>query len=51
MKVCDENLRPLLEDHMAEDDIIVMIRKCWASEASERPDFASLQTIIRKVNK
>lgn len=51
IRVCDEQIRPLLDDTMADDEILNMIKKCWSEEANERPDFVSLQTIMRKVNK
>src|SRR5882672_10156502 len=49
--VCDEGLRPLLEDTMADEEILAMIRKCWSEDVIDRPDFVSLQSIMRKVNK
>lgn len=50
-RVCEESLRPLLEDTMADEEILAMIRKCWSEDVNERPDFVSLQSIMRKVNK
>jgi atrial natriuretic peptide receptor A len=44
-------LRPLLEENMAEEEILAMIRKCWSEDPNERPDFVSIQSIMRKVNK
>ncbi|CAG2171311.1 unnamed protein product, partial [Oppiella nova] len=46
--VCDEGLRPLLEDAMADEEILAMIRKCWSEDVIDRPDFVSLQSIMRK---
>lgn len=46
--------RPTL-DHMDNDDcsedLANMIKRCWAEDAIERPDFHSLKSLIRKINK
>ena len=46
--------RPTL-DHLDDDDcseeLANMIKKCWSEDPMERPDFHSLKTIIRKINK
>ena len=34
-----------------DDEMANMIRKCWSEDPIERPDFQSLKTIIRKINK
>ncbi|XP_054159900.1 atrial natriuretic peptide receptor 2-like [Oppia nitens] len=50
-RVCSEGFRPLLEDTMADEEVLSMIRKCWSEDINERPDFICLQSIMRKVNK
>ena len=49
--------RPTLE-HLDDDEeeglseeLANMIKKCWAEDPMERPDFHSLKSIIRKINK
>nr|XP_046916710.1 atrial natriuretic peptide receptor 1-like isoform X3 [Dermatophagoides farinae]XP_046916711.1 atrial natriuretic peptide receptor 1-like isoform X3 [Dermatophagoides farinae] len=44
-------LRPLLEEHMADEAVLQMVRRCWHEDPNERPDFVSLQSIIRRINK
>ncbi|KPM03516.1 guanylate cyclase C-like protein 1 [Sarcoptes scabiei] len=44
-------LRPLLEEHMADEAILQMVRRCWHEDPNERPDFVTLQSIIRRINK
>ena len=46
--------RPTIDHVDNEDcseDLANMIKKCWAEDPMERPDFHSLKTIIRKINK
>ncbi|KAK6176544.1 hypothetical protein SNE40_014809 [Patella caerulea] len=44
--------RPTLEDFDCPcDELAGVIRKCWAEDALERPDFHALKSIIRKLNK
>ncbi|GFQ86434.1 atrial natriuretic peptide receptor 1 [Trichonephila clavata] len=43
--------RPLLELANCDEGIIQVIRKCWAEEPTDRPDFQTLKSIIRKLNK
>nr|XP_027196215.1 atrial natriuretic peptide receptor 1-like [Dermatophagoides pteronyssinus] len=46
-----EHLRPLLEEHMADEAVLQMVRRCWHEDPNERPDFVTLQSIIRRINK
>ncbi|XP_064596017.1 LOW QUALITY PROTEIN: atrial natriuretic peptide receptor 1-like [Liolophura sinensis] len=44
--------RPTMkDDDCPSDDLAGIIRRCWAEDPMERPDFQSLKSIIRKLNK
>ncbi|XP_041349917.1 atrial natriuretic peptide receptor 1-like isoform X1 [Gigantopelta aegis] len=44
--------RPTLEDFDCPcDELAAVIRRCWAEDPVERPDFQGLKSIIRKLNK
>ena len=44
--------RPTLEEFdCPNDELARVIRRCWAEEPSERPDFQALRTMIKKLNK
>ncbi|XP_064112052.1 atrial natriuretic peptide receptor 1-like [Macrobrachium nipponense] len=43
--------RPSTEDEVAEEEVMQMMRRCWAEEPMERPDFHQLKTIIRRLNR
>ncbi|GFO26482.1 guanylate cyclase [Plakobranchus ocellatus] len=44
--------RPTLEEFdCPNDELAGVIRRCWAEEPVERPDFQSLRTMIKKLNK
>ncbi|XP_046575738.1 atrial natriuretic peptide receptor 1-like [Haliotis rubra] len=44
--------RPTLEDYDCPcDELADVIRRCWADDPMERPDFQALKSIIRKLNK
>ncbi|XP_069164448.1 atrial natriuretic peptide receptor 1 [Procambarus clarkii] len=43
--------RPSVEDEAAEEEVMQMMKRCWAEECMERPDFQQLKTIIRRLNK
>lgn len=49
--VCQDGLRPQLEEHMADEAVLQMVHRCWHEDPNERPDFAALQSIIRRINK
>ncbi|XP_078329452.1 atrial natriuretic peptide receptor 1-like isoform X8 [Crassostrea virginica] len=45
-------LRPTLEECDCPcDELADVIRRCWAEDPMERPDFQALKSIIRKLNK
>jgi hypothetical protein len=33
------------------EELLTMIRRCWAEDPTERPDFHALKTIIKRINK
>ncbi|XP_071081532.1 atrial natriuretic peptide receptor 1-like [Haliotis cracherodii] len=44
--------RPTIEEFDCPcDELAEVIKRCWAEDPAERPDFQSLKTIIRKLNK
>ncbi|XP_064112550.1 atrial natriuretic peptide receptor 2-like [Macrobrachium nipponense] len=43
--------RPTADDQVAEEEVMQMMKRCWAEEPMERPDFHQLKTIIRRLNK
>ncbi|RUS74011.1 hypothetical protein EGW08_018240, partial [Elysia chlorotica] len=44
--------RPTLEDFdCPSDELAAVIRRCWAEEPADRPDFQNLRTLIKKLNK
>ncbi|GFO01810.1 guanylate cyclase [Plakobranchus ocellatus] len=44
--------RPTLEEFdCPNDELARVIRRCWAEEPAERPDFQALRTMIKKLNK
>ena len=40
-----------LDDDECSEELANMIKKCWSEDPMERPDFHSLKTIIRKINR
>jgi hypothetical protein len=44
-------LRPSISEDACEEEVIRMMKSCWADEPLERPDFQQLKGIIRKLNK
>lgn len=47
--------RPSLAEQVDEEayseDLLNMIRRCWAEDPAERPDFHALKAIIKRINK
>ncbi|XP_076336084.1 atrial natriuretic peptide receptor 1-like isoform X1 [Tachypleus tridentatus] len=43
--------RPFLEEDLCDEELAFMIKRCWAEDPAERPDFQNLKSIIRKLNK
>ncbi|XP_076448288.1 atrial natriuretic peptide receptor 1-like [Babylonia areolata] len=45
-------LRPTLEEFdCPSDELAGVIRRCWAEDPAERPDFQTLKSLIRKLNR
>lgn len=36
---------------MADEAVLQMVHRCWNEDPNERPDFVTLQSIIRRINK
>lgn len=48
----DEPLRPMIEAEACESEQVAeLMRKCWAEDPADRPDFCGLKSHIRKLNK
>ena len=46
------NFRPTMENFDCPcDELAALIRRCWSDDPSERPDFHSLRTLIKRLNK
>lgn len=43
--------RPTLDMDSCDDEMIHVIKRCWAEDPCDRPDFQTLKSIIRKLNK
>ncbi|XP_018348544.1 PREDICTED: atrial natriuretic peptide receptor 1-like isoform X2 [Trachymyrmex septentrionalis] len=44
-------LRPVIDAASVEEEVATLMRRCWAQEAADRPDFPALKQTIRKINK
>ncbi|XP_011693290.1 PREDICTED: atrial natriuretic peptide receptor 1-like isoform X2 [Wasmannia auropunctata] len=44
-------LRPVIDDASVEEEVATLMRRCWAQDAADRPDFPALKQTIRKINK
>ena len=42
--------RPTLLD-TDDEDLINMIRRCWAEDPTDRPDFSTIKGLIKRINK
>ncbi|XP_067133118.1 atrial natriuretic peptide receptor 1-like isoform X3 [Centruroides vittatus] len=43
--------RPFLEEGICDEEVMTMIKRCWAEDPLERPDFHALKSIIRRLNR
>ncbi|XP_034234224.1 LOW QUALITY PROTEIN: atrial natriuretic peptide receptor 1 [Thrips palmi] len=43
-------LRPGVDQLSCEDEVMNLMRRCWAEDPAERPDFSVLKQTIRKLN-
>lgn len=44
------SFRPSVDDLTCEEEVMNLMRRCWAEEAADRPDFHALKTAVRKIN-
>ncbi|KAB0800987.1 hypothetical protein PPYR_05341 [Photinus pyralis] len=44
-------LRPLIDDSTCDEDVAQLMKRCWAEDAADRPDFSVVKNTIRKLNK
>ncbi|KAM0730710.1 Atrial natriuretic peptide receptor 1 [Formica fusca] len=44
-------LRPVIDDAAVEEEVATLMRRCWAQDSADRPDFPALKQTIRKINK
>ncbi|KAG7200781.1 hypothetical protein KM043_003157 [Ampulex compressa] len=44
-------LRPAIDEASVEEEVATLMRRCWAQDAADRPDFPALKQTIRKINK
>ncbi|XP_070155768.1 atrial natriuretic peptide receptor 1 isoform X2 [Polyergus mexicanus] len=44
-------LRPVIDDATVEEEVATLMRRCWAQDSADRPDFPALKQTIRKINK
>ncbi|XP_053977333.1 atrial natriuretic peptide receptor 1-like isoform X1 [Hylaeus volcanicus] len=44
-------MRPAIGESSGEEVVATLMRRCWAEDAADRPDFSALKQTIRKMNK
>ncbi|KZC11079.1 Atrial natriuretic peptide receptor 2 [Dufourea novaeangliae] len=44
-------LRPTIDETSVEEVVATLMKRCWAEDAADRPDFSALKQTIRKINK
>ncbi|TGZ50066.1 atrial natriuretic peptide receptor 1 isoform X2 [Temnothorax longispinosus] len=44
-------LRPVIDEASVEEEVATLMRRCWAQDSADRPDFPALKQTIRKINK
>ncbi|XP_074116091.1 atrial natriuretic peptide receptor 1 isoform X4 [Cotesia typhae] len=44
-------LRPLIDEAAVEEEVATLMKRCWAQDSADRPDFPALKQTIRKINK
>ncbi|XP_050448835.1 atrial natriuretic peptide receptor 1-like isoform X3 [Cataglyphis hispanica] len=44
-------LRPVIDVAAVEEEVATLMRRCWAQDSADRPDFPALKQTIRKINK
>ncbi|KAK9723098.1 Protein tyrosine and serine/threonine kinase [Popillia japonica] len=44
-------LRPVIIENTCDDEVASLMRRCWAEDSADRPDFTALKNTVRKLNK
>lgn len=44
-------LRPSITDLTSDEEVGVLMKRCWTEDPADRPDFTTLKAVIRKLNK
>ncbi|KAF0773089.1 atrial natriuretic peptide receptor 1 isoform X1, partial [Aphis craccivora] len=44
-------LRPSVVDLSCDEEVGVLMKRCWTEDPADRPDFTTLKAVIRKLNK
>ncbi|XP_063929420.1 atrial natriuretic peptide receptor 1 isoform X2 [Zophobas morio] len=44
-------LRPSLGEAICEEEVALMMKKCWSEDAADRPDFSSVKSRLKHINK
>ncbi|XP_025194513.1 atrial natriuretic peptide receptor 1 [Melanaphis sacchari] len=51
VKSIEKCLRPSVADLSCEEEVGLLMKRCWTEDPADRPDFTTLKTVIRKLNK
>ncbi|GJQ69920.1 hypothetical protein Trydic_g13326 [Trypoxylus dichotomus] len=43
--------RPVITDNTCDDEVASLMKRCWAEDSADRPDFTALKNTVRKLNK
>lgn len=46
-----QSLRPSIDEGTCDEDVAQLMKRCWAEDAADRPDFSVVKNTIRKLNK
>ncbi|XP_050066957.1 atrial natriuretic peptide receptor 1 isoform X3 [Aphis gossypii] len=51
VKSKEKCLRPSVVDLSCDEEVGVLMKRCWTEDPADRPDFTTLKAVIRKLNK
>lgn len=51
VKSKEKCLRPSVADLSCDEEVGVLMKRCWTEDPADRPDFTTLKAVIRKLNK
>lgn len=51
VKSREKCLRPSVADLSCDEEVGVLMKRCWTEDPADRPDFTTLKAVIRKLNK